>query len=197
MSVRKRKILVFGTVWVVLFAGTFVVHRSWGSASANADSANVDTASGEGANANVDADNDYAALVRKATRIRLDGIARRSWNSSLVTLDAESNQQLTESFLDRVRTLNDAIFSCLSDTVLKSPLRTNYYELSFDVRPSDSHASGSQPTVTLSDVIIERSTIEFTRPERECLMRTLGGLQVQSDRSEPTRFAHVLCISNR
>jgi hypothetical protein len=189
---RKRKTLVFGAVWIVLFAGTFVVHRSW--ASANSDSASSDSADSDSADSSEY--EKYTSLVTQATRIRLDGIARRSSDLSIATLDGDSDNRLAVAFLEHAKTINKPVFECLRDATSKSVVNTNYFEVSFDARPLALAPEGDA-TVAISNVIIERSTIEFTPREQDCFTRMLEGLQLQSDRSQHNRFVYVFCITGR
>ena len=107
---------------------------------------------------------------------------------------------LARSFEESLKRLNNTLYECLRETVSNSPITTNYGELSFSTRRLANRSllsTASGTTLTVSNVVLERSTIPFTASEESCVAQALNGINIAAGRDEPARLAYVLCITKR
>ncbi len=175
--------MTFIGVWLLLFAGTMLVRSLWGS---------TQQADAEGASDTGGFNSLYGEFVRQTTRIRLDGIPRRSGHDA-VTLDASKSPRFDGALGTEIRKRNDTLYECVRETISLSVTRTNYFEFSF--YPMVSQELGL--SASLSDVVLERVTIKLTAQEEACLVKNLTLENLEHEANLQGRFTYIVCINQR
>jgi hypothetical protein len=187
---RRRRFVLFVGVWILLFLVTLGLH-SLGTDSFDAqasDSKGVETF--------------YIDTVRQVTQIRLQGIPRRT-PGELLAADSQEYASFDAALRDKLHERNDAVYDCLSGTVEKSSIKTNFFEISFVVSEQDGPSTRLSTQLTgtrkalLADVIVERSTIQFTKAEESCVSTIMAAIEADIDQIPAERMSSVMCITRR
>ncbi|MCW5806242.1 MAG: hypothetical protein KIT31_28005 [Deltaproteobacteria bacterium] len=186
-----RKTMILVGVWIALFLSTIAVIaiKSCLAGGANAGS------TGEVNHAVAD---DEEEGVRQFTKAILSSTPRKSGGYADFSEDIDPTlyPDLHQALHLEIITNKDKIMDCVRPTINNGPLRTQYLEISFELSHLKAPRQDPPSRYSISNFILERSSIPFTAVEEQCLADAFQRLHLPSSLLVPPRRSfYPLCMN--
>ncbi len=177
------KKVVFASVWVGLFLGTVGIR----SLVSRADTDDTD-------NESVRTLDPFATqlslLQRQFRQLELEQKPRRS-STPLTNLD-----DLDTAFPDLIATFPTTVVrskkefvGCAKSAMAKTDRPSEYFDVSFALRPD------GENIFRLTELVMERSTLEFTADEQQCVLSVLESLRLEAPSAPQGRVVYNFCFT--